>query len=184
MEMVTIKTVLLSMLVSYAPYNVDGVKIDPEQALCLATNVYHEAKGESLAGKSAVAHVTLNRVKHPKYPNNICDVVKQAKYYTNWRGKQTPVIGLCQFSWYCDGKSDDIQIVYHTGSRAGKPIGPNMESWKQSVQVALLAMKGITIDPTSGATHYYNHNISQPNWGSVYPVVAILSNHTFLVRND
>ena len=82
--------------------------------------MYHEAKGESLAGKSAVAHVTLNRVKHPKYPNNICDVVQQAKYYTNWRGKQTPVIGLCQFSWYCDGKSDDIQIVYHTGSRAGK----------------------------------------------------------------
>ena len=44
-------------------------------------------------------------------------------------------------------------------------------------------MKGITIDPTSGATHYYNHNISQPI-GEVYPVVAILSNHTFLVRND
>ena len=60
MDLITIKSVLLSMMVSYAPYNVDGVKIDPEQALCLATNVYHEAKGESLAGKSAVAHVTLN----------------------------------------------------------------------------------------------------------------------------
>lgn len=184
MELLTIKQVLLSMMISYAPYNVDGIEIDPEQALCLATNVYHEAKGETLAGKSAVAHVTLNRVKHEKYPNNVCDVVQEAKYYVNWRGNQMPVIGLCQFSWYCDGKSDNIQIVYHEGSRKGKPIGPNMEAWKQSVQVALLALKGVTIDPTSGATHYYNHNISQPNWGSVYPVVAVLANHTFLVRND
>ena len=70
------------------------------------------------------------------------------------------------------------------GSAKGKQIGPNMEAWKQSVQVSLLALKGVTIDPTSGATHYYNHNISSPNWGQVYPVVAILSNHTFLVRND
>jgi len=184
MELMTIKTVLLSMMVSYAPYNVNGVNIDVEQALCLATNVYHEAKGETIAGKSAVAHVTLNRVKHEKYPNNICDVVKQAKYYTNWKGNQLPIIGMCQFSWYCDGAGDDIQVVYQEGTRRGKPIGPNMEAWKQSVQVALLSMKGITIDPTSGATHYYNHNISQPNWGTVYPQTAVLHNHTFLKRND
>ena len=63
---------------------------------------------------------------------------------------------MCQFSWYCDGKSDDIQVVYEK-SFPGKPIGPNMEAWKQSVQVSLLAMYGTTIDPTSGATHYYNH---------------------------
>ena len=90
---------------------------------------------------------------------------------------------MCIRDRYCDGKSDDIQIVYEK-TYPGKPIGPNMEAWKQSVQVSLLAMYGVTIDPTSGATHYYNHNISQPSWGQVYPVVAILSNHTFLVRND
>ena len=91
---------------------------------------------------------------------------------------------MCQFSLYCDGKSDDIQIIYYKGNMQGKSIGPNMEAWKQSVQVSLLAMYGVTIDPTSGATHYYNHNISQPSWGQVYPVVAILSNHTFLIRYD
>ena len=103
---------------------------------------------------------------------------------TKWNGAQVPVIGRCQFSWYCDGKADDIQIVYLHGQRQLKPIGPNMEAWKQSVQVALLSMKGITIDPTSGATHYYNHNISSPSWGTAYPVSAQIYNHTFLVRND
>ena len=113
-----------------------------------------------------MAHVTRNRVKHPKYPNNICDVVHQADYRTKWNGDKVPVIARCQFSWYCDGKADTIHIVYMTGDRKYKPIGPNMEAWKQSVQVALLSMKGITIDPTSGATHYYNHNISSQSWGS------------------
>tara|TARA_B100001057_G_C22862489_1_gene955116 strand:- start:2482 stop:3030 length:549 start_codon:yes stop_codon:yes gene_type:complete len=182
--METLLAILTSMMLSYAPYNATDVLIDKEEAFCLAQNVYHEAKGENLAGKSAVAHVTLNRVAHKKYPNSICGVTKQAKLRLNWRGYQVPIIGLCQFSWYCDGKSDDIQVVYYKGNMQGKSIGPNMEAWKQSVQVSLLAMYGVTIDPTSGATHYYNHNISQPSWGQVYPVVAILSNHTFLVRND
>ena len=179
----TLLAILASMMLSYAPYNPTDVEITKEEAFCLAENVYHEAKGENLAGKSAVAHVTLNRVAHKKYPNSICGVTKQAKLRTNWRGYDVPIIGMCQFSWYCDGKSDDIQVVYEK-SFPGKPIGPNMEAWKQSVQVSLLAMYGTTIDPTSGATHYYNHNISQPSWGQVYPVVAVLSNHTFLVRND
>jgi len=179
----TLLAILASMMLSYAPYNPTDVVITTEEAFCLAENVYHEAKGENLAGKSAVAHVTLNRVAHKKYPNTICGVTKQAKLRTNWRGYEVPIIGMCQFSWYCDGKSDDIQVVYKK-SYPGKPIGPNMEAWKQSVQVSLLAMYGTTIDPTSGATHYYNHNISQPSWGQVYPVVAVLSNHTFLLRTD
>ena len=183
-SMETLHAVLMSMMLSYAPYNATDVVIDRDEAFCLAQNVFMEAKGENLAGKSAVAHVTLNRVAHKKYPNTICGVTKQAKLRVNWRGYEVPVIGMCQFSWYCDGKSDKIQVVYEKGSRKGKAIGPNMEAWKQSVQVSLLAMYGVTIDPTSGATHYYNHNISQPNWGQVCPVVAILSNHTFLVRTD
>ena len=182
--METLLAVLTSMMISYAPYNVNGVEIQKEEAFCLAQNVFMEAKGENLAGKSAVAHVTLNRVKHEKYPGSVCAVTKQAKLRKNWKGYEVPIIGMCQFSWYCDGKSDNIQVVYEKGKAKGKQIGPNMEAWKQSVQVSLLALKGVTIDPTSGATHYYNHNISNPNWGQVYPVVAILSNHTFLIRND
>jgi spore germination cell wall hydrolase CwlJ-like protein len=51
---------------------------------CLAANVYFEARGESLVGQYMVAWVTINRVKSLRYPNTICEVVKEYK----------------QFSWY------------------------------------------------------------------------------------
>ena len=30
----------------------------------------------------AVAQVTMNRVKHPRYPNTVCEVVKKDPTYT------------------------------------------------------------------------------------------------------
>ena len=44
---------------------------------CLALNIYYEARGESYLGKLAVAKVTINRTKDPKFPDTICDVVYQ-----------------------------------------------------------------------------------------------------------
>lgn len=58
--------------------------------LCLALNIYYEARGESIAGQIAVTQVVLNRVYSNKFPNNICDVIQQKN----------------QFSWFWDGKSD------------------------------------------------------------------------------
>ena len=49
---------------------------------CLAQNIYFEARSESQAGMIAVAQVTMNRVKHPRYPNTVCEVVKQDPTYT------------------------------------------------------------------------------------------------------
>ena len=49
--------------------------------LCLALNIYHEARGEPIPGQIAVALVTLNRAKRQK--EKICPVV-----YKPW-----------QFSW-------------------------------------------------------------------------------------
>ena len=42
-------------------------------ALCLALNVFHEARGEFIPGQYAVALVTLNRAEHD--PAKVCDVV-------------------------------------------------------------------------------------------------------------
>ena len=57
-------------------------EVDPKQHECLAMNVYHEARGEVIEGQMAVAHVTLNRVNHHKFPETICDVVYQNKQFS------------------------------------------------------------------------------------------------------
>jgi len=66
-------------------------------ALCLAMAVYYEARSESRDAQMAVAEVILNRVNSPKFPNTICEVVKQDK---------GPKAYDCQFSFYCDGKPE------------------------------------------------------------------------------
>jgi spore germination cell wall hydrolase CwlJ-like protein len=58
----------------------------------MVQNVYHEARGEDALGQAAVAHVTLNRVRSPAYPDSVCSVVWQ-------KG---------QFSWTEDGRSDQM----------------------------------------------------------------------------
>lgn len=63
---------------------------DVKEVTCLAQNIYHEARGESPTGRRAVAHVTLNRVKSPRYPDTICEVVYQPE----------------QFSWTASGPGD------------------------------------------------------------------------------
>ena len=45
--------------------------------VCLAMNVYHEARSQSTAGQIAVAQVVINRVNDSRYPDNVCDVVTQ-----------------------------------------------------------------------------------------------------------
>ena len=69
--------------------------------------MYHEARNQGTAGALAVTGVVLNRVNDNRYPDTICEVVEQGHPSIMER----PKIGYlskieCQFSWYCDGKSD------------------------------------------------------------------------------
>ena len=70
--------------------------------MCVAVAIYFEARGEPVEGQIAVAQVIRNRIEDPRYPDNACDVVKQGYY---WNGN--PIRNMCQFSFYCDGKSDN-----------------------------------------------------------------------------
>ena len=67
--------------------NVDQI---PDELYCLALNVYFEARSEPVEGKFAVAAVTMNRVRSPRFPSAICAVVWQRR----------------QFSWTHDGRPD------------------------------------------------------------------------------
>lgn len=77
---------------------IESEMIVTEDVKCLADNIYHEAKGESLRGKFGVAQVTINRLNSKHFPNSICDVVYE-------RTKN-----LCQFSWTCQRNRS---IVYN-----------------------------------------------------------------------
>ena len=78
------------MALAFDAYSQDQPTDSTVELHCLALNIYHEARSESLEGKFAVGQVTMNRVRSVRYPNSICKVVWQ-------RG---------QFSWTHDGRSD------------------------------------------------------------------------------
>tara|TARA_B100000927_G_scaffold254327_1_gene220515 strand:+ start:751 stop:1290 length:540 start_codon:yes stop_codon:yes gene_type:complete len=172
----TAKAMMMSMMLS------NGVPMDDhsvEEMYCMSLNIYYEARGEGWKGKAAVAHVVKNRVEHEKYPNTVCGVVLQAR---TWNEK--PIRDMCQFAWYCDGRSDVPQLSYKAQPRKGKAIKPNIRDWQHSVATAMQVTNSWSRDITKGATHYYNHNISTPSWSTVYPVTIIVGNHTFLYRTD
>jgi len=65
---------------------------------CLAVAVYFEARSEPIDGQLLVAETIINRAADERWPNTICEVVKQPR----------------QFSFYSDGKSDTPrdQVAY------------------------------------------------------------------------
>jgi len=64
--------------------------IDP--ATCLAVAIYFEARGEKFNHQVKVGEVIMNRVDSKRYPDTICDVIKERK----------------QFSFLWDNIPDDI----------------------------------------------------------------------------
>mgnify|MGYP001168978256 FL=1 len=129
--------------------------------MCMAANIYHEAKNQSMLGQFAVAQVVMNRVEDSRFPDTVCEVVKQGLTYRN--GKV--VIGKCQFSWYCDGKSDE----------------PNRDSkaWSNAIRHASIIMtETINIDVTDGATHYHASYV-RPAWAKTKKRTTRIDKHIF-----
>ena len=75
-----------------------GAPLD-EQANCLATAVYFEARGESVEGQLAVARVVMNRAASGRYPPGWCSVVKQPAQFSFVRHGQFPWIDTASASW-------------------------------------------------------------------------------------
>ena len=74
------------------------VKERERQLHCMTQNVYYEASHEPAEGKIAVAQVVMNRVAHPDYPKDPCQVIFQKNVFYSRV--------VCQFSWYCDGSME------------------------------------------------------------------------------
>lgn len=133
---------------------------DRPQAWCLAQNIYFEARGSSRADRIAVADVVLNRVEDTRYPNTICEVVQQGRKHANGQ----MVRNMCQFSWYCDGKSD---------------WPTDLDSWVKAQQIAYNMIqwqdgRGLT----EGSTHYHADYVS-PEWSRDLQLTGRIGVHIF-----
>jgi len=132
-----------------------------EQLQCMALNIYHEARSDSTLGQEAVGMVTMNRVYSDKYPDTICDVVYQS--HLNSRGN--PIRNKCQFSWYCDGKSD---------------VPRDKVKFEEAMTNAKWVMNnyGSERDITEGAVMYHASYVN-PYWSKAYTKTSRIESHIF-----
>ena len=108
---------------------------------CLSRSIYWEAKGISSADMEAVASVVMNRLGHEGFPDTVCGVVKQ--------GVETRA---CQFSWWCDGRSDQVQ---------------EEGEYTEAKEIARKALNQQLKDRTKGALYFHDRNVN-PSWAKQY----------------
>lgn len=130
-------------------------------ALCLALNVYHEARGEPPIGQKAVAYVTLRRANFDE--SKVCDVVFAPKQFS-WANPLTQA-----------GKDERARI-------ASRFMPTDPDAWARAKRVALRAIDGRAIDFTGGADHYYNPTKASPSWRRAMKLTATIGNHVFMVK--
>jgi len=121
-------------------------------AMCLAMNVFFEARHENLTAQLAVAEVTMNRVKDRRYPDNVCDVV--------WEKKQ--------FSWTHDGKHDSPTRMSYLDRRA----------WESIKELASDVLDGKATPIGITSTHYHSVAV-KPFWTSHYEKDGQIGGHVF-----
>ena len=131
--------------------------------VCLALNIYHESRDQPFLGQVAVAQVVMNRVRDKRYPNTVCEVVKQSPTYS-WK-PDFPVRNRCQFSWYCDGKSDTIHDMV-----AFKAI--------EELSASIIVAYGVQRDITDGAVMYHASYV-KPYWAKSYERTSRVDSHIF-----
>jgi len=154
---------IVGMLVMFATMQQAHASDENGDVFCLAQNIYFESGNQPMVGKIAVSHVVLNRVKSDLYPDTICDVVYDSKTRINWKGNEVPIRNQCQFSWYCDGKSDDPA---------------DSKTWIASMQLARRIVNGEWTDITEGATHYHADFV-YPFWADSLNRTTTIDNHLF-----
>lgn len=129
-----------------------ALALAPDQKHCLAQAVYFEARGEPETARRAVAAVVLNRTRHPDFPDSICGVVRQG-------GSKGP----CQFSWWCDGRSDAAK---------------DARSWQEALRIAEEMARAPERDPTRGALYFHRDDV-HPAWKTAFRPVASIGRHIY-----
>ena len=125
--------------------------------MCLALNVYHEARSEPVQGQFAVAHVTMNRAGGDQA--KVCETVVARK----------------QFSWTNKMLAKKTESRYVL-KKAGVPKDKN--AWMLAKHIARLTIEHKPTDLTNGATHYHTTKI-KPRWAASMQYVRRIGRHVF-----
>ena len=132
---------------------------------CMAISLYHEARGEPVIGKYAIAMVKLNRAQQDH--DRICDVTFQRKQFS-W----TTAVKKTEEGWY---------IPAHMRPKLDNPI--EAEAWARVNIIANVALSGRMWDFTRGADHYHATHVN-PRWASSMTPVRRIGRHIFYVRES
>jgi len=108
---------------------------------CFARTIYWEARGRGVESMETIANVVMNRLGHEGFSNTICEVVMEGQEQ-----------GDCQFSWWCDGRSDNAK---------------EDESYAKAKEIARKALNRQLKDRTFGALYFHHHTVS-PSWSTEY----------------
>ena len=169
--MIDISELIMAGFFFFTPVQAAPVEEFPNtdnSIVCLALNMYYEARGQGTAGLLAVSYVVLNRVKDKRFPNTICEVIKQGPVRESWKknGTYYPIRNRCQFSWYCDGKSDSPK---------------NKKLYKKLLTISraiVHSIKDSFIDITDGALFYHADYVT-PSWSKVKYRTTRIGDHIF-----
>ena len=154
---------------SVTPIPVEDPFFKNNEITCLAKNMYFEARSEGIAGVVATTQVVYNRVNSEEYPNTICEVIEQAKISQWWlkeKGIVKPIKNKCQFSWFCDGYSDE--------PKDDKTYSELFELAEQFINGEHEGM----IDITGGAL-WYHADYVHPRWANHLEVTTKVGRHIF-----
>lgn len=130
--------------------------------MCLALNIYHEARGEPVLGQHAVAQVTMNRAERD--PSKVCQVVAAKKQFS-WTNK---TFGLVK-------KNDGKRIVL---TEKGEP--KDDIAWDRAKKIARATLsRADQPDYFAHGAKFYHVTWVHPVWRYKLRQVAVIGHHKF-----
>ena len=116
-----------------------------------AKTVVGEARGETLLGQQAVAHVILNRAEK--------------------KGSGLANVCLARWQFSCWNEGDPNRALI-------EKLTPADPAYQDAMYVMLGALRGHLSDPTAGSRHYHTPSVS-PSWAAGKTAVAHIGGHLF-----
>ena len=131
-----------------------------QETICLAQNIFYEARDEQTIGQVAVGFVVLNRTKDGKFPGTICGVIHEKHKIRNHY--------VCQFSWVCNRQ----RVKWNDQDK---------KDWLKAINLAKVIIENNITDPTRGSIFFHDRKI-HPSWIKEMKFSNTIGSHKFYQR--